>query len=333
MKNKPFTYDSNGDMIWVQPLQAEKLPSANPSLSFVLRQEFPSIPTEELVTPRRKSTSKEKPTPKQKSKHAKGKDMEFVDTFKKLGMQQPSMYESMNMAPGVHLFERGRTKQGEGQQGSDAAPGDRMTRRQYENSVKSSAGGPSQFSQGGEAAVAAINVQPVQENVVEEPGAGIDTLAPLKMRSSQIGVQAANLVASGGVVPQPPSTPRPDSKQRVPPPPAARRVISKQSALGIFAMSPRERVPTGTGSRYPSCPPPPPLGATMGHGLIPQGSKYEEYYFPNSMPGLSSLGDAGELSAVPVSPSSVAGLSPRAPQGLIVNKEPELLRRLFNRVE
>jgi hypothetical protein len=45
MKNKPYTYDSAGNIIWVQALAADKLPSANPLPSYVLRREIPSANT------------------------------------------------------------------------------------------------------------------------------------------------------------------------------------------------------------------------------------------------------------------------------------------------
>merc|ERR1719424_1761559 len=42
MKNKPYTYDSAGNIIWVTAMNAEKLPSANPILSYMLRREMHS---------------------------------------------------------------------------------------------------------------------------------------------------------------------------------------------------------------------------------------------------------------------------------------------------
>merc|ERR1719163_1640427 len=43
MKNKPYTYDSSGNIIWVQALQAEKLPSASPAPSYTLRREHTAM--------------------------------------------------------------------------------------------------------------------------------------------------------------------------------------------------------------------------------------------------------------------------------------------------
>merc|ERR1719247_3204709 len=40
MKNKPYTYDSAGNIIWVTPFPAEKLPSANPVPNYVLRRDL-----------------------------------------------------------------------------------------------------------------------------------------------------------------------------------------------------------------------------------------------------------------------------------------------------
>merc|ERR1740121_907789 len=34
MKSKPFTYDSNGSIIWIQPVEVSKLPNQSPALGF-----------------------------------------------------------------------------------------------------------------------------------------------------------------------------------------------------------------------------------------------------------------------------------------------------------
>merc|ERR1719428_1016822 len=38
MKNKPYTYDSEGNIIWIQPVATERLPNANPALNFSLQR-------------------------------------------------------------------------------------------------------------------------------------------------------------------------------------------------------------------------------------------------------------------------------------------------------
>merc|ERR1711963_441954 len=57
------------------------------------------------------------------------------------------------------------------------------------------------------------------------------------------------------VLPQPPTSPRPSQPV---PPSTFRRAQMKRDALGL-ALSTRRRAPTGTGSRFPNCGPPPPL--------------------------------------------------------------------------
>merc|ERR1712217_586952 len=112
-------------------------------------------------------------------------------------------------------------------------------------------------------------------------------------------------------------------------PPTFRRVQMKRDALG-YVLSTREKASVSTPSRYPNCAAQPPLGATMGHGLLPSAAKRDNYYFPNvaSSPGLvESLDDASQL---PVQPNSARGTS-RGPQGKIVVKNPDLSRRLFSR--
>lgn len=80
-----------------------------------------------------------------------------------------------------------------------------------------------------------------------------------------------------------------DKVQRAPPapPPALRHMGKKFEAMGAIAFqrAPRYHVPqlggaTGYGAAQP------PLGATMGHGLVRHGSLKEDYFFPPQMPDL-----------------------------------------------
>merc|ERR1719421_983666 len=38
MKNKPYTYDSEGNIIWIQPVPTDRLPNANPALNYNLKK-------------------------------------------------------------------------------------------------------------------------------------------------------------------------------------------------------------------------------------------------------------------------------------------------------
>lgn len=328
MKNKPYSYDSNGNIIWVQALHAEKLPSAYPVPQYVLKQEAVLEERIERKTPRslnhRHGSVEKKP-------HAK-KEADFVDTFKKFTSQQPPMMESMKMAPGVRLHERGATKNGEdiAERGFRQS-GRPMTRQQYEamskngvpvGDTKAAVAPTRERGSTAPTTVEAPAVSEVANNSPAKDGAREGTKEGAK---EAIG-QASTKVSSASdpvLVPQPPPTPR--SGQPIPLP-NVRRLQLKRDALGYFAQSSRERVPTGTGSRFPACAAPPILGATMGHGLAPQGYKYDQYYFPNAVsPELLLGSDGGDIPSGLASPLG----TPRAKDGLIVNKNPDLMRRLL----
>lgn len=341
MKNKPYTYDSNGNIIWVTPMAADKLPSANPIPSYVLRR---GEHAEAFPSPERKGSFGKG---KELGKKVKGKtkDVEFVDTFKKFSSQQPPMMEAMKMSPGVQLRERGAHKSGEDLMSNVRASNTLMTRRDYENLVQSGGSGyPAKDKDEGKDAEGAEAKPAARE--VAAPGqpeaSGGD--APAEPRRSNADGQKDTPTASGqprgmkatavkpvspdpGLVPVAPNMPRPEQPV---PPPSFRRVQMKREAIG-YGLSTRERVPTGTGTRFPGCAAAPLLGATMGHGLLPQGSKHEEYYFPNNPQLAVQLGIADEdVVSAPASPPS-APITPRAPDGHIVSKNPELVKRLFNR--
>jgi hypothetical protein len=348
MKNKPYAYDSSGNIIWVQQLQADKLPSSTPVPTYVLRREMPTA--EERHTDRKGSLPRPMPPPKAMDygrRKGKNKDAEFVDTFKKFSSQQPHMMDAMKMSPGVQLRERGMVK------GEASAPNVRagadpnalMTRKDYEMLVQSGAGypAPKEKDEGKEAEgdAPASQTQSARELPAGQSEVPAESIQPSDGRgtaavgeSPRVAAKVAKTVSpvtpSSGLVPKAPPMPRPE--QPVPPP--MRRVQLKRDALG-YMLGPRERVPTGTGSRFPGCAAAPLLGATMGHGLLPQGSKLEEYYFPQdkSLPVPLGLEEEEVVSGTGLSPrGSSAVPSPRAPaNGQIISKNPELVKRLFNR--
>jgi hypothetical protein len=336
MKNKPYTYDSNGKIIWVETLNAEKLPSANPIPSYVLRREQA---TTEHFSDRRGSLQKADRVVSKKLNKARGnKDPEFVDTFKKFSSQQPPMMESMKMAPGVQLRERGALKTGEDPTATARAThggNAPMSRRDYEALVQSGSGYPGkekeEVKEAAEGSPATIQAAP-REAAAPAEAAAEQAAEPkqAEVPAPRASPKAKTVSPAGqgsGLVPHAPAMPRPEQPV---PPPSMRRVQLKAAATGMYGLSSRERVPTGTGSRYPGCAAPPLLGATMGHGLLPLGSKHEEFYFPNS-PTLPQIGvsDEDDAGASPKG-SSAAGATPRV-EGQIVNKNPELAKRLFHR--
>jgi len=288
-------------------LAVEKLPSAIPvpnvnfkqklvgSQSEWKNQHSANLPTSNPHSDRRNA----------KGQNRKVRDMEFHDSFKKCTSQQPPMMDAMKLASGVQLYERGNIKYGE----KDETSQTRMTRQQYEATKNGSdADGLSSANLGSfkdiSSSSATLNAQSINGNSVSNEVIGSEAPAALPRRS-----------LTSGIAPQPPTAPRPEHPA---PPPIMRREQMKRVALGSLGQSTRERVRTGTDSRFPACAPAPVLGATMGHGLIPQGSKHEEFYFPHSNIMLSDSERDFRMIE-----------SNRVGHGQIVTKNSALARRLF----
>lgn len=320
MKNKPFTYDSNGNIIWVQPLKTNKMPSTNPAPTYSFKKDVQS--SESSASASAKPPARGAPKGVRRPSPKKKQEGGFTDSFKKFPAQQPSALETMTMAPGVELSERGHRKRGVE---VPRPPGQPMSRKEYEDMVHANTGYSSSapFVDPRAPAPAAASQAP------PAPSGGSVASAVLTPRGSAMGgagkdegqgLKAVRKPDSGAqMVPHPPASPRPVQPAA---PPTFRRAQMKRDALG-FALSTRERVPTGTASRYPNCAAQPPLGATMGHGLVPGGQKQEEFYFPHAAPNAAaSIEDEDEASV---------SMGIARSQGQIVSRNPELTKRLFPR--
>eukprot|EP00933_Yihiella_yeosuensis_P031542 TRINITY_DN25119_c0_g1_i1.p1 TRINITY_DN25119_c0_g1~~TRINITY_DN25119_c0_g1_i1.p1 ORF type:complete len:659 (-),score=141.86 TRINITY_DN25119_c0_g1_i1:69-2045(-) len=325
--SKPFTYDHEGNVIWVQPPNVGKLPSTTPAPSFKCFQEDHSI---EFSAKGKQKASK--PPGRGRKDVGKKKKEEFADSFKRFPAQQPPMVEAMVMSPGVELKEKQHTKRGQ----PEARPqGGTMSLAEYkEMATAGMATAGIGYPDGGipqspakvpgpTGAVATPGTPRQQGENATQRIEGNEAAAPLDV-SSPAQVPAMKVVRSdvgADLVPQPPATPRPVQPA---PPPSYRRAQGKRDALG-YALSTRERVVTGTGTRFPGCGAQPPIGATMGHGLVSSGQRNEEYYFPDS-PGQKE--DRNYDPEVDSPPLSARG----RPLGEIKTKNPELKSRLFGKL-
>lgn len=299
-KKKQFAYDSDGNLILVQPPQVHRLPNPNTAPTFVCKQEEVS---QEHRVPEKKAARREKGRRRENS-------VEFKDGFKKFLSQQPSMMEAMVMSPGVELEENHRSKKGEKAKSHKPST---MSRKEYEEMTKGMGGVPEQ--------TVATPIKSVPPRKVSH----VDTAPPKEMQAKQAeqeqpGVgpgqsDAKGTRAEGSAVkiPQAPAAPRPIQ----PAPPSGARV-QKRDGLG-YVLSTRERPRINAGSRFPHCAAQPPLGATMGHGLAPSPRKYEDYYFPSATASLVEE----------VLENQTA--SPLNNHGQIVSKNPQLKTRLFGR--
>lgn len=340
-KNKQFTYDTDGNIIWVQPLAVNKLPSTNPAPTFTCKEEdFGSSPLQPAANADAKPAAAPGKSARSNGRTTKKRQasVEFKDGFKKFPSQQPSMMDAMSMAPGVELQERGKAKRNEEKSSANAS----MSRKDYEEMLKKSGGAgrgaqaaspppnvpsASALPRPGDASVlgSAANL-PISEEAPAAPDRGSD----ISPRQGPAPGQTMNVVRSemgAELVPRAPATPRPVQPA---PPQIARRMQSKRDALG-YSLSTRERVQTGYGgpSRYPGGTAQPPIGATMGHGLVATDKKYEDYFFPNAVPALglgSMIEELEEGQAHRLSP-----LAPLRMQGQIVSKNPQLKSRLFGK--
>lgn len=358
MKNKPFTYDSQGNIIWIQPPNLQKLPAANPAPGYACKKEG-TMPTATGTGQHQHETSP-RPAPKgsagaTQKVHKRKKSGEFQDSFRRFASQQPSMMEVMKLSPGVGLSQRGHNRNGAREVPRAGQP---MTRKDYEAMAASGVRDPRAMRQEGaeggapsraESAKDGGSVRGQDDELSPEPAAPSASASAAAADLNELVsrgeashlangspgmkvVRGADL--GGNLVPHAPTMPRP--VQPVPPP-TFRRVQMKRDALG-YSMSSRERVPTGTGSRFPGCAAQPPLGATMGHGLATGLQRPEEFYYPganafvlgeDSVQEPEGVGEASSESPAGAGRSSAVPGSPKGPQGQIVSKDPALVRRLF----
>merc|ERR1712129_226404 len=249
-------------------------------------------------------------------------------------MGQPNMMEAMRLQPGVGLTERGRGRHG----GDKGGQSEKMTRKEYEELV--SGGTPKQttvqgssprdkvgpgLANGGSTHASARDLPRPELAEVEgsiappsEAGGADAEPKPPPMRV----VRAPDIGTE--LLPHAPTVPRM-------PPPSYRRVQMKRDALG-YGSGTRERAATGTSSRFPGCAAPPPLGATMGHGLASGSQKPDEFFFPAT--GTGSVGPGGSTQDIEHEANYHTGgsvMSSPSRHGQIVSTNPELARKLFPR--
>lgn len=328
MKSKPFTYDSSGNIVWIQPVEVNKLPNPNQPLGFSVKLDKHHHEAS-VHQSRTTSTSPHTTTPRADSFKKKTRSSKsFTDTYKKNVTVQPSVFENIVMSPGVELSNRSGKHKGKS---SGREPGQPMSRKEYEDMTKREARdsglpGPEGYPEATErgrapppSAAAAFPVAAMAQDMV-------GSAAPGARPEDAHAAQEVPKVPKVPMVARPPETPRP---QQPAPPPSFRRL----GHLG--AKSARERLPTSRGSRFPNCPPPPPLGATMGHGLVKSAN--EDFYFPPGEDRAASLSardargpELGPLSARTKGATPTA--TPRAPGpqgGSISSKRPDFLERHF----
>mmetsp|Transcript_155248 Transcript_155248/g.298058 ORF Transcript_155248/g.298058 Transcript_155248/m.298058 type:complete len:658 (+) Transcript_155248:99-2072(+) len=349
MERRKHTFDLNGNIIWVDDIKPEKLPRMQEVVPYGLKKDrFARTAPSDMETSTGFQTGKKKAgTSRQRRTRAQtsqsDKDHEYPDSFSKLQHAQPPILETMNMVPGVRLEFEGKEKNGP----DTMKPAGHMSRQDYINLTELQGDVnlgdlPSidENSPSGEAGGAAKTAPSAEEQVInldagaEKPADG-DAPAPSGTGDKQPPKEQKQRspAAKGGK----PAGKAPDAahgaedevttQQKAPVAPPMQNRMNKFDALGFVARAPRFHAPAlggPTNARSVQ----PPLGATMGHGILRGKQNKDDYYFPDdvdqpdfgmrrSRSESSLLQSAGRavLSRTPsqagsMSPTSAAGMSP-----------------------
>mmetsp|Transcript_68872 Transcript_68872/g.165318 ORF Transcript_68872/g.165318 Transcript_68872/m.165318 type:complete len:608 (-) Transcript_68872:73-1896(-) len=136
-KNKPFTFDSDGNLIWVQPFNIEKLPVTHPAPSVAVKKDPGAEDGHRAAAKRRGMHQQGSPRKNSAPRGQRKKEESMQESFKKFEQwsQQPKMVDAMSLAPGVILKERGKQKAGD-----MGASGRTMSRKEYKDLVDKGSG-------------------------------------------------------------------------------------------------------------------------------------------------------------------------------------------------
>eukprot|EP00933_Yihiella_yeosuensis_P015573 TRINITY_DN13545_c3_g1_i1.p1 TRINITY_DN13545_c3_g1~~TRINITY_DN13545_c3_g1_i1.p1 ORF type:complete len:663 (-),score=160.80 TRINITY_DN13545_c3_g1_i1:39-2027(-) len=361
MSRRPHTFDTEGNLIWVEEFRMERLPKLQEAFGYQVKKDRLGKTLEEGAKGGSGNSQPASPDKSKKDSNRKGGNKrgrtqrgtkkslvepEFTDGFSKLQHGQPPILETMEVRGGVVLESMGKRKVG-----PEASDEHRMlSRKEYvqlaEREVAGQGGMPSPFAStllsssqmspgggGGGAGGGGTGGGPgggAGGGPPEDGGApggagggaaagpaggaggeaGQSTIAPAAIAAAMeaagrgIGgptlpqIQQGGAVAgAGGAYPgggnisgatakgiQRPSSGGDKEIQKAPPAPPAFTRNRKFESLG-FVRPPRYHVPQLGGTLAYGAPQPP-LGATMGHGLMRHGSLKEAYFFPPSAPEL-----------------------------------------------
>jgi len=338
MARRNHTFDSEGGLIWVEDLKLDRLPRVQEVFPYFVKRdaqkkgaggedEKKGKPGE---SPAGKKQQRGKGRKFDRSLKGKGDEDEFPDGYSKLQHGQPPIQETMVVKPGVVLDAYGKSKAGP----PVLATGVGMSRKEYVALTEKEVAYEAQFN--------SIDPGPDSPGSPDGPGLGGtagslagglgdrgldggmgDTLPPIGGAGGGAGGGARRPHTTGGVRGgtgghHAKTGGMDDGKkgevQTAPPAPSMNVRAKKMQAIGHLGQPPRLHVaplggPYGFGVAQP------PLGATMGHGLVRHGSLKESYFFPhpgNEMPSLlratsdTSIGPKGRgnktlLAALPLS--------------------------------
>lgn len=304
LKGKQVSYDSDGNVILVQSVAPERLPNPNPVTSFRVNTKNTSPKTErrgtgsmtrsqelEEASRRRQKRSSELPQLRRMSAERDSKRETADVVFRRLAINQPSMMEAMNMAPGVQLNEKGKTKKGQNQEQvkRDLKSKGQISRKEYMAMIKEEeknqdqSKGDDHDSDADEHPQSALEAldrtRPVGKEYPRQPARSSSDAAmpvqrnvnaPLRSVMSDSRL-AAPQPAEAPHHPAPPSSLRNGPSLQPAPPPSVHNPRMKSNAVGD-RIGPRDRLPN-MGMRHPENLRMHPLPNVRGGGRMLRGNE------------------------------------------------------------
>lgn len=271
LSKKQITYDSQGQVLEVQPPNVNKLPPGVVSTGYSVRERLEQAKAEPKgkTKPRggRRGGGKAKP------RRQDEKD-QFSDTFSRLTHSQPSAFEVMSLSEGVDLSQTYPAKRNK--KGPSVELNGKMTRTGYRGLLDEG-----QKWAGGVDSVDSVEV-----------GSSGGTADPWDDFNQQI--LKTDPSAWGR---NPPLVKAELRDTTASAPSSVHNWKFKREAVGNLERLPRDRVAelgSTSGWRLPQ----PPLGATMGHGILKKtlSGRDELHYFPGTQASEDKLGWSGQLS-------------------------------------
>jgi len=315
MSRRNHTFDSEGGLIWVEDLKLDRLPRVQEVFPYYVKKDPRAKGTDNDETSRK---GKESPAGKKQNQRGKRRgdrsskskmdEDDFPDGFSKLQHGQPPILETMMVKAGVVLDVYGKSKAG-----PPVLPaGVGMSRKEYVALTEKEVAYEAQFasmsdpdasgepgSPGGHAGppgTAGSTTRDLAQS--QQLEGGDNTLPPIggdgrggATGGSAHGRRGGTGGSRGGAASsnaKPGEETKKTEVQMQSPAPSMNVRGKKMQAIGHLGQPPRLHVaplggPYGFGVAQP------PLGATMGHGLVRHGSMKESYFFPHPAPEMPSL--------------------------------------------
>mmetsp|Transcript_17628 Transcript_17628/g.32101 ORF Transcript_17628/g.32101 Transcript_17628/m.32101 type:complete len:635 (-) Transcript_17628:34-1938(-) len=335
MARKQHTFDSEGNIIWVEEIKMDRLPKVQEFFPYDIKKDPRS---RDRLDETLKAKAAASPTAKKKadktnarrkarfdrSSKKKEDEDDFPDGFSKLKHGQPPILETMVVKPGVVLDSGGKQKAGPAvkhsgggmsrkeyvawteQEGAKEAAFNQIADAKEENTedkgdaspqapgerpgssgrpdTASKSAGPGANAAGGASGPANPAAAAAGAQATLGPS---EVLPPIGGRTSKVGGLSGSRPGTSGS--------RPGSGgggqvqvQKAPSAPPMHVRQKKMEAVGHLGRHPRLHI-APLGGPYGFAAAPPPLGATMGHGLLRSGSAKEAYFFPSGNPEMPDL--------------------------------------------